>query len=119
MEDSNESTAEINSLLLIEIPESRRTSFIGVVEVKTKMTLGKLFLLSLPSCRQRMMLFALLVHYKSCLQKLSPLWASHLPRLFRDRATRDSDKPEVQPVSETSERLVVSLFAWAWQLMII
>ena len=64
----HESTAEINSLLLTEISESWRTSVIGVVEVKIKMTLGKMFLLSLPSCGQRMMWFALQVHSKSCLR---------------------------------------------------
>ena len=100
MEDGNESTAEINSLLLTEISGLWKTSVIGVVEVKTKIIFWELFLLSLPSCRQRMMLFALLVHSKSCLQKLSPLWAPHLRRLLRDRATRDNDKPEVQPVSK-------------------
>ena len=64
----HESTAEINSWLLTEISGSWRTSVIGVVEVKTKIILGKLFYLSLPSCRQRIMLFALLVHAKNCLR---------------------------------------------------
>ena len=91
----HESTAGINSLVLTEISESWRTSVIGVVEVKAKIILGKLFLLSLPSCRQRMMLFALRVHSKCCLRKLSLLWAPHLRPLLRDRATRDIDKPEV------------------------
>ena len=63
MED--ESAAEINSLLSTEISGSLRTSLIGVVEVKTKKIKEVFFLLSLQSCRQRMMSFALLVHSKS------------------------------------------------------
>ena len=58
-----ESTAEIMSLSLTEISRSWRTSVIGVVEVQPKIILGKLFLLPLPSCRQRMMSFALLVFF--------------------------------------------------------
>ena len=101
----HESTAKINSLLVIKILGSWKTSVIGVVEVKTNKKIGILFLLSLPSCRQRMMLFALLAHSKSCLRKLSPLWAPHLRRLLRDRTTRDIDKPEVQPMSELESLL--------------
>ena len=43
MEDGNESTAEINSLLLTEISGPWRTLVIGVVEVKTKIFLGNCF----------------------------------------------------------------------------
>ena len=65
----HESTAKINSLLVNEILGPWRTSAIGVVKVKTKIILGNLLLLcSLPSCRQRMVLFTLLVHSKNCLQ---------------------------------------------------
>ena len=96
----HENTAEINSLLLTEISGSWRTPIIGMVEIKTQIILGKLFLSPLPSCRQRMVLFALLVHSKSCLRKLPPLWAPDLQQLLRDHVTRDTDKPEVQPVSE-------------------
>ena len=56
----HESTAEIDSLLLTEILGSWRTSVIRVEEMQTKIILETLFLLSSPSCRQRMMLFALL-----------------------------------------------------------
>ena len=51
----HESTAELVS----EISGSWRTSVIGVVKAKTKIMLGELFLLLSPSCRERMMLFAL------------------------------------------------------------
>ena len=47
-----------------------------------------------------MMLFPLPIHSKSCLQKFSLLWAPHFRQLLRDRATRDTDEPEVQFVSE-------------------
>ena len=88
----HESTAEINSSLSTEILGSWRTSVIGVVEVKTKPVLGKLFLLSLPGCRQRMVLFAQLVLppkvvSKSGLQKFFLCWVLHLRRVLRDRAT--------------------------------
>ena len=56
----HESTAELVS----EISGSWRTSVIGVVKAKTKKILRKLFLLLFPSCRERMMLFALLDHSK-------------------------------------------------------
>ena len=86
------------------------TSVLGVVEVKTKAILGKLSLLSLPSCRQRIMLFALLVPFKSCPRKFYLLWAPHLRRLRSDRATRDTNKPEVQPMSEPDSQHSVVLF---------
>ena len=63
-----------SSLLLTEISGSWRTSVIKSVKVKTRIFLGKLFSSSLPSCRQRVMLFALLVYSKRWLQTLSPLW---------------------------------------------
>ena len=47
----HESTVEINSLLLPKISGSWRTSVFGVVEIETKIVPGKLFLLSLQSCR--------------------------------------------------------------------
>ena len=69
----HESIAETNSLLSTEISGSWRTSVIRVAVVKTEIILGDLFLLSLPSCRQRM-----LYHVRDSLQTLSPLWAPHL-----------------------------------------
>ena len=75
---------------------------------KNKNNFRLIVLLSLPSCRQRIMLFALLVHSKSCLQKFSPRWAPHLRRLLRDHATRDTDNSEVQRVSEPENLIVVS-----------
>ena len=92
----DESTAELVS----EISGSWRTSVIGVVKAKTKRILRKLLLLLFPSCRERMMVFALLDHSKRFLRRQSPLWPPHLRRLLSDRATRDTDKAEVQPVSK-------------------
>ena len=57
-------------------------------------------------------MFPLLVYSKRCLRKLSPLWAPHLRRLLRDHATRDTDKPEVQPVSKP-ESLHSCVLSWA------
>ena len=53
-----------------------------------------------------MMSFPLLVNSNSC---------PHLRRLLRDRATRDIDKPGVQPVNEPeSVHIVVVPFPKGW-----
>ena len=110
----NMDTAEINSVLLTEISGSWRTSVNGVEEVKTKLILRKLFSLSIPSCRQRMILFALTAHSKSCLQTFSPHWAPHLRRLLHDHATRDTDKREVQPASKPDSLHSCVLLTVSW-----
>ena len=60
-----------------------------------------------------MMLFTLLVHSKSWLRTfLSPLWNHmYVRRLLRDRATRDTEQPEVQSVSEP-ESLHGCVLSW-------
>ena len=55
----HESTAQLVS----EISGSWRTSVIGVVKARTKIMLGNVFLLLFPSCRERMVMLALLFSF--------------------------------------------------------
>ena len=79
-----------------------KTSVVEVMKVKRKLFLVKLFVISLQSCRQRMMLFPILVHSKSCLH-----FGLHISDDYF--AVAPPDKPEVQPVSEP-ESLYSSCF---------
>ena len=70
------------------------SSVIGVVEIKRKYFLVNLVLFSLPSCRQRMLLFPVIVRSKSCLLD------STFPTTTLRSRHLTTDKPEVKPASE-------------------
>ena len=68
----HESKAEVNSLLSTEMLGSWRTSVIGVVKGKTEKKWKLVFVIVTKLSAERMMLFVLLVHSRSCLQTFSP-----------------------------------------------